>query len=238
MDVTTPRSRRLRVAALLAAAASIVLVGSAAAPAVAAVPAASRTTANQATPAAVKIGDFKVPYTRTWQVRSSKLHRCVSFTATGTFTYTVSRLSASPPLIEWTKQKINAPSLAATAQRTNGKGKCVGSVSLTKLAMAQHWTGFACSFNPSISFNLPWGVGVSAWPTCNHRNQATRSHIYGSGSKHTMFDSGARVGYGNVNASSATSFPCYGVYLSTTLFSGGNSDSFSTNVRKVCLTKF
>jgi len=57
--------------------------------------------------------------------------------------------------------------------------------------MTQLWSGWSCSFNPSISASLPWGISVGGWPSCGNRNRARHGTSYGASSFYEQFNSGS-----------------------------------------------
>jgi hypothetical protein len=46
------------------------------------------------------------------------------------------------------------------------------------MEMGQDWTGYSCSFNPSISVSIRWVISVGFWPSCGNRTQAEHHHFY------------------------------------------------------------
>ena len=224
--------RWLRWAALFIAAAALVF------------PLATAGSASAATPQATKLGNFKVSYKDSWTFKSSHIKLCVTFTASGTITYTVSQSTAGRYQLEdiWTSQQLNDPRLQAVIHGYNG-GRCNTAAKATGMDMGQDWTGYACSFNPSLSFSLPWAVSLGFWPSCKKRNRAEYHHYYpGTYSSYTMYNSGDPAGFGRYisafNPGLSPTPPCYGVYVSGTAYKKNSTDSYTSGSKKVCLRKY
>jgi hypothetical protein len=102
--------------------------------------------------------------------------------------------------------------------------------------MRQAWTGFACSFNPSLGVSFPWGISFSGWPSCGSRNQLERSTT-GTGVHNHYFqaNSGAPGSFGNYTSVATIVAPCYGVFPTITIHSNGGTDTFIGGAQKVCL---
>jgi hypothetical protein len=124
------------------------------------------------------------------------------------------------------------------------------SASVTSLDEAQYWSGYDCSFTPSISVSYPWGFSVGGWPDCGNRARAWWSTSYGSGSHFEQFNTGNptpdtfRNEYVTppIGGSPEPAGPCYGVYVTSTikLHTGSTwiSDSFSVSkseAQQVCV---
>jgi len=106
--------------------------------------------------------------------------------------------------------------------------------------MGQFWTGYSCSFNPSLSASAPWGVSVGGWPSCGYRMQAGfTSNPDGPSAVFHQYNTGAQVSFGDHAGATKANDPCYGVFVSATADRGSNSESFGINSgsksKKVCL---
>lgn len=223
---------RSRVSAVLTFAGAIVLATAGAAQA--AVPAAG---------SALKTEHRAVSYSVTWHFRSRAIHRCVTLRATGTVKYAETKMPNPhdpPPEIAFTSIKLTNPRLSATVYHY-GKGRCGSRERLTKISIGQHWTGYSCSYNPTLSVSYPWGISVSAWPSCGDRRQAHYSTGYGRGSYYRQSNSGSPTRFGNDTIDYQASAPCYGITASTVAYVGSRSDSYGASngsaSRKVCLKK-
>jgi hypothetical protein len=196
------------------------------------------------TPQATKLGNFKVTYKDSWTFKSRDIGICVTFTASGNVTYTVSQSTAGRYQLEdiWTKQSLNNPTLKAVIHGYNG-GRCNSAAKATGMDMGQDWTGYACSFNPSLSFSVPWAVSLGFWPSCQKRNRAEYHHHYpGTYSSYTQYNSGDPAGFGRYisafNPGLSPAPPCYGVYVSGTAYKKNKTDSYVSGSKQVCLSKY
>jgi hypothetical protein len=189
------------------------------------------------------LGSFKITYKKTWTFRSAPLRRCVVFTASGNITYKVYDVgSYAASSYVWEKQKLNSPKITAHVEFYRNR-KCGAKAKVTKLELGQHWTGYACSFNPSISVSYPWGISVGAWPSCGNRNQATYDTTYATRStNYAQNNTGSPTAFGNYyDPEDANPPPCYGVFPSAVAYIGSTSDSYgASNIShsgEVCLSK-
>lgn len=181
---------------------------------------------------------FTLPYKKGWTFISHPLNICAVFTASGTISYTV-RTDALDHLY-YSNQKLNAPRLSVHIDAYSRKFRdCAPSKRVSKMRIGQHWSGYSCSFNPSISATFPWGVGISGWPNCGDREQAAYTTGYGAGTGANQNNSGSPSSFGNLN--NVLRAPCYGIFVSGVFYEGNNSDSYnagnSPGAQKVCLTK-
>jgi hypothetical protein len=193
------------------------------------------------------LGHWKAKYSKEFTYKSHDLPVCVKLTAVGQFTYTTTyTVNGRFAYVSWIKQKINDPTLKVVTFEKN----CTTHRSVQKIDIAQHWTGYSCDFNPSISVDLSvtgLSVSVSAWPSCGDRSQAIYATSYGSGWHHNQYNGGSPIGFGDYT-DQATGVglvnppPCYGVYPRTVFYYKGNSDSYGAgNINsssKVCLNKY
>ncbi len=176
------------------------------------------------------------PVNVSWTFKSKKLGVCVTFSVTGKISYTAVQ---GPHSVLWKDQVLKSPTLTAKVHAYN-KGRCTGSAKLRKISMGQFWTGYSCSFNPSLSASAPWGVGIGGWPSCGNRKRAGfTSNPDGPSVVFHQFNTGARVSFGNHTGATKANDPCYGVFVTATAYRGSNSESFGINSgsksRKVCL---
>jgi hypothetical protein len=200
--------------------------------------------ASAVAPRADKLGNFKVPYKDSWTFKSKDIGLCVTFTVSGDITYTVSQSAAGRFELDdaWTNQQLHDPTLKAVIHGYNG-GRCDTSAKATGMDMGQNWTGYACSFNPSLSFSIPWAISFGFWPSCHKRNQAEYHHPYpGTYASYTMYNSGDPAGFGEYqstfNPGLKPTPPCYGVYVSGTAYKKNKSDSYVSGSKRVCLSKY
>ena len=206
---------------------------------------ATASSASAATsPQATKLGNFKVSYKDSWTFKSKDIGLCVTFTVSGNVTYTVSQTIAGRYQLDdiWTSQRLNNPTLRAVIHGYNG-GRCNTAAKATGMDMGQNWTGWSCTYNPSLSFSLPWAVSFGFWPSCKKRHQAEYHHYYpGTYATYTQYNSGDPGGFGEYqstfNPGMKPTVPCYGVYVSGTAYKKNKTDSYVSGSRRVCLSKY
>ncbi len=222
---------------------------SAAAAAALAAPAAQATTvpATSHLPRPATGKTLKIRYSHTWTWKSHHLRLCVKLHVKGTITYKIKITTTfHAAFTNWIDQVVHDPTLEVSAYSLN----CTTRHKASRFSIRQHWTGFACSFNPSLEVgaSAPAGVsvGISGWPTCGQRKQAMYATSYHGGEHHTQFNSGSPIGFGRytdmqTGVGLLKPPPCYGVFASTVVHAHGNSDSFGAgnihSTHKVCLNK-
>jgi hypothetical protein len=187
--------------------------------------------------------NFSAPYKKTWTFKSKDIGICVIFTATGTATYTVTfEPGRQFGTFTWSKQTLNDPALTAVIHHYAG-GTCKGSATATGLEMGQSWTGWSCSYNPSLSVSFPWALSFGFWPSCGQRDQADRHHRYtGTYSSYKMYNSGDEASFGNYTVEvlphNKPTPPCYGMYVTGTPYERNASDSYASSAQELCLSKY
>lgn len=187
---------------------------------------------------------FVIVYKRTWTFKSQPLHRCVTYIVSGHFAYHLKEAVFRSKNYFWSNQRISDPELRALVYSYNGH-QCGSKATVSSIKIAQYWTGYSCSYNPSISVSFPWAVSVALWPSCGDRNQVGYETHYGRGSSYKQYNSGSKAGFANytsnVELHSNPIVPCYGVYPSSTVYRGNTSDSYGAgnlhNSARVCLYK-
>jgi len=183
--------------------------------------------------------NYRVSYNVTWNFNSSPLHSCIRFRATGNMTYTFGTAGRS---WQWWNIRLNSPVLTAYVYPAGHCGS-TGSSKLNRIVMAQYWTGYACSFNPSLAVSFPWGIAFGAWPSCGDRSQAEYQTDYSvTSSNYHQNNTGSPTQFTYyTNNQSPKDYPCYGVYVSGTGYIGVTSDSYGASSgsgsRAVCLSK-
>jgi hypothetical protein len=184
-------------------------------------------------------------YGKSWLWKTTHLHLCVTFTVKGTFTF---RTTTGRGNVQWTHQRLKDPFLRLSFANLSN-GACGKPAVPRKVEMQQHWTGYSCSFNPSISLSVgapaSVSISVSGWPSCGNRKQAVyaTSPPYDGKSYYNQYNSGSPTAFGNftgyTDPEGKTPHPCYGVFPSATIYRGTNSDSFGagnlSNSKSVCL---
>jgi len=174
-------------------------------------------------------------FTATWTFKDASLRRCVIYTVTGGIKYDTQTLEPSGD-IGWTNQRLSPQPTLEASVRAYGGGRCGGAATLYTISMGQHWSGYSCSFDPSVFFSAPWGIGVSFWPSCGDKSQVGYTSDYGSSSSYTQYTSGApplTFGfYGGLPGQN----PCYGLYVSSQNYASSHtSDIYQSSSYKLCL---
>jgi hypothetical protein len=228
--------RWLRGSWIMALAGSIVLLAPTAAQA------ASSSSLGRLLPS--RIINKTVFYSTSWVFRSHAIGRCVTLGAQGKITYTIvthPNPRDPPPTDSYENIKLTNPVLTAKVARYTRTNTCTVAVNLSKISIGQFWTGYACSYNPSLSVSFPWGVSFGAWPSCGDRRQASYVTHYGRGARYKQSNSGSPTRFGNDTRSFQEPAPCYGVTASVVAYVGNSSDSFGasngSSSRRVCLQK-
>jgi hypothetical protein len=200
--------------------------------------AASRGAANPQ----ILVGSFKENYKKSWTFKSAPLRRCVYITASGNITYTLSKNNGGrgQTIDYWTNQRLNNATLSISIVAMGRNGSCLRSAKVDGADLQQDWTGYGCSFNPSLGFSYPWGVSFSLWPSCGDRHQVGyESDPPGSYSSYHQYNSGSRASFGDYSQPFyVTSNPCYGVYPTIIIYLRGSSDSYGagdSRAQAVCL---
>jgi len=187
---------------------------------------------------------MEIKYHNSWLFKSHSLRRCIRIRTHGTITYTAVKHPNPrdpPPTITFEKIRLTDPVITASVTRLSSTGRCGSAATLSKLELGQHWTGFSCSFNPSLSVSFPWGVSIGGWPNCGDRRQAEFTTTYGRGSFFKQSNSGSPTRFGDVTIEFQQVAPSYGVFASVVAFVGTRSDSFGasngSSARKAGLRK-
>jgi hypothetical protein len=174
-------------------------------------------------------------YSKMFKFVSKPLALCSYFKVSGTITYTES-VSGGPhgASFNYTGITVRNPVLQSYVTPLI-KGKCSGKKNVTRMVMGQAWTGYSCSFNPSISVSAPWGISLSFWPSCQNREQASYTTSYPTQHSFMQSNSGFNFGYGNYSSASHDVPPCYGVRVTGVLTIKNRSDSYQSGANSVCL---
>lgn len=198
---------------------------------------ASRVTGNsRGTPQAPSASVITDNYSRSWTFKSGLIDACVTLVASGNISYTFSVTSIKfLTLYHWDNQRLNVPKLTATIHSYHD-GSCTKTVKkTTKMEMGQSWSGYSCSFNPSLSVGIPWAFGIGFWPSCGNRDQAHFHTTYPvTSSSYTQGNTGNQASFGDYGSQAPTG-PCYGVYVWGSAYEGATSDSFTSGAQSVCL---
>lgn len=183
----------------------------------------------------------KMSYSKAWIWKSAPLSVCISFVASGYITYTVTRvITKGNPSYNWQNVELHKPQLVATVGYYAG-GVCQYPTPpvLSQLRMAQYWTGYDCSFNPSLGASFPWGLSVGGWPSCGDRERAANETTFtGKSTVYRQSYSTNQASLGDGSSSSYTPGPCYGVYFTVDAWvNGDDEDGGASNSYSVCLVQ-
>lgn len=181
-------------------------------------------------------------FSESWSFVSTPLTVCITFTLKGTITYQATAMgSIGGTHFSVHAIHLNDPVLKAVVRHwTLNSGCTLSSENLSKISLDQHWTGYSCSFNPTLSVAAPWGVAVSGWPSCGNRKQASYSSEYSTGSTYTQNNTAAQATFGNQSSVATKPTVCFGVFVSAVAYEKTASDSYASgngsSAKKFCLT--
>ncbi|MEM7274244.1 MAG: hypothetical protein AAF547_14265 [Actinomycetota bacterium] len=167
----------------------------------------------------------------------SDIDVCARVRVSGKITYSKYR---STRQARYTDIKVSNPRVRVYTYDRSGSTCTWTRKTVGKVNVVHRWSGYTCSFDPSIGVSFPWGVGVSGWAGCGNENQATRNTTYfANGSYYSQSNTGAPVTFGNVvyGQQSLNAGPCYGVYASVTIWNTReNASDFNNSTKKqICL---
>src|SRR5271165_4220273 len=93
------------------------------------------------------------------------VNACVDYSAHGYIAYDVAGPYANKYEFwyNFTNQRLFGATVDAVVRPYSS---CSGSFVVDKIDIGEGWSGYACSFNPSLSFSAPWAVGIGFWPSC------------------------------------------------------------------------
>lgn len=141
--------------------------------------------------------------------------------------------------------RLYNPVLSVKTYSYSSSGGCSTTAkSVSKITFTQHWGGHACSFNPSVSVSVPWGVGVSFWPSCGTKNQARSTSSFGSGTSFTQnnYNNGSPVATWSGSLAFRTTTkppnPCLSVFVDSKITRGTSDDAYGgseVSSKSVCL---
>ncbi len=182
-------------------------------------------------------------YNVQWTFKSKKIHRCIAIKAYGNISYT-ERVETEPhspvQVYYWQNQTLNDPTLTIKITALRSNNSCGSAAKLVKVSMRQAWTGYSCTFNPSLGISAPWGISISGWPSCGNRNQAGYATTPpGQLSHYAQYNSGSPASFADYHVDPTPKpVPCYGVYPTIIAYLTGVSDSYgagNAKAREVCL---
>jgi hypothetical protein len=226
-----PRARLIVVLAILMVGSMFVLANG---------PAAHAAVANG--PRVVRTKTEKIKYDRYWVFKAHRQGVCVKLTVKGNITFKLTiTLGEKNYTYNWTDITLNDPNLFANIYKYDG-GRCTGKAKVRDLDMGQYWAGYSCSFNPSITVAVPFGISVAGWPSCGQRTQAGYDPgRYGFSSSHyEQYNSGSPAAFQDFTKEGPIADPpCYGVFATAEIWQGTSNNSFGYNKgatsKKTCL---
>lgn len=178
-----------------------------------------------------------------WFNRSSTIHFadidvCARVYVSGTVTYDKYR---STRQVRYNNIRVNNPKVRVYTYDRSGSTCTWTRKTIGKLRINHRWSGYACSFDPSIGVSFPWGISVEGWAGCGNEQQARRQTTYFSNtSYYQQSNSGAPVTFGNevYGQQSLNAGPCYGVYADITAWnlSENVSDFNRSSKKQICLS--
>jgi hypothetical protein len=184
---------------------------------------------------AMASGGFTKPYKQSWTFKSKPLGVCAVYHVKGSITFKAHALRGGGA--EWYDQKLHDPTLSINVWALR-KGACTKRHK--KLSAVdwfnQYWTGYSCSFNPSLSVSLPFAISISGWPSCGNRTTANYPDFNPSSQFFYQQNNtgGVKVTFGDYIVNSPQYPPCYGLYVDSRIRIGGKDDSFSAT-KQLCL---
>lgn len=204
---------------------------------------ASQTSAEAAKPTSKANTDT---YSSTNYVTFAENGECIKYTLDGKVTYTAVKgpkeIGGSLRTYYLKDIKLRAPRLRFWAVKYDTvKHSCTTrTAKFKKLGARQVWRGYSCSYNPSISVGVPWGVSLSAWPNCGNKKAANYGSTYANLTRGTQLRSDTVIKFGRYDYNQRDTDPktgaCYGGRVKLALQTG-SIDSTKTSPRaKVCLT--
>jgi hypothetical protein len=187
-----------------------------------------------AQPAMANAG-FTKTYKQSWTFKSKPLGVCAVYHVKGSITFKATALRGGGA--QWSDQKLHDPTLSINVWALR-RGVCTKKHKRLSAvdSFNQYWTGYSCSFNPSLSVSLPFAISISGWPSCG--NRTTANYTDSNPSSHYYYQQnntgGVKVTFSNYIVNSAQYPPCYGLYIDSRIRIGGKDDSFNAT-KQVCL---
>jgi hypothetical protein len=174
-------------------------------------------------------------YSKLWVFKSSSLGVCMDFKVSGSITYNTSEtFIKGNPEWHWNDVTLENPELLATVYALKS-GACSTTLvnHTTRMEMSQAWSGYSCSFNPSVSFGFPFSVGIGGWPSCGNRERAVWSFDATVTHDNYLEDNSADQPLGDVSSEVDTG-PCYGVFIAAQAYVGAASQAATSGSFSVC----
>ncbi|WP_433018272.1 hypothetical protein [Kribbella sp. CA-294648] len=174
-----------------------------------------------------------------------ELMLCLKYSVTGTMTYKAVRYGPIEGYIDYHLEnlQVTAPKLTVTAYRYDSAshGCTRKSTTWLKLQVQHAYKGYGCSFNPSISVQFPFAVGVGFWPSCGEKKLGQWTSDYGAAGNWTQYNSSARIHFAQQSWYQSQTSPlpkpsCYGVMVRYHVYVRGIDDTKDTGQFAICPT--
>ncbi|GAA1964072.1 hypothetical protein GCM10009798_25230 [Nocardioides panacihumi] len=179
---------------------------------------------------------------------------CINYSGKATVNYNAVRYgptSGSPAYYDYWLKGIKLSSTSVTyrvVRYDSVSHACTTTgVKWKRLEASQHWSGYSCSFNPSISVQYPFGAGVSFWPSCGKRKQATYRSTYDranglagpaqtQGTSNDQTFANNHVAYQPTYKAAPAKGACYGVWVGMHWYVGSADNQRNFGAHRLCLT--
>ena len=172
------------------------------------------------------------------------------YTLSGRLKYRAKRYgpTAIEHTIDWRLENVRivAPTLSAQTYKYDpGSHACTTRPQRWVAAdVEEHFAGFQCGWNPSISISAPWGVGLSFWPSCSRKDAGVvTTHRGRKGKALSAAWDAASIGFPDqhVDVTPKGHRPkksrCYGVVAQFDFTIGSSNRQWRSPVRhKICPT--
>jgi len=186
------------------------------------------------------------PYSYNKWLAFPELGICLNYKLTGNITYIARRYG--PTASGYIQYKVDtiqvvAPKMSMAAYRYDSVSHgCTSRPAYwSKLTAAQVMRVYSCSYNPTISVQAPFGVGVSFWPSCGSKKVGQWVSTYGRASWWQQHNTTGRVRYGAQSWYQPATSPkpkpaCYAVVARFHAYVPGNDDVKDSGRLGLCLT--
>ncbi|WP_344848962.1 hypothetical protein [Kribbella ginsengisoli] len=174
-----------------------------------------------------------------------ELFLCLNYSVTGTLTYKAVRYGPVDGNIDY---RVASPQVVAPTLTVNGyqydsvsHGCTRKPLAWLKLDVQHAYKGYGCSFNPSISVQVPFSIGVGFWPSCGNRKVGFWNSSYGQAKSWKQYNSSARVKFDQQRWYQPQHNPlpkpsCYGVMVRYHVYMRGIDDTKDTGQFAICPT--
>jgi hypothetical protein len=174
-----------------------------------------------------------------------ELFMCLNYQITGDLTYKAIQYGPIEGMIDYhiDSPQVVAPKLTVHGYRySSASHGCTRTpLSWLKLNVQHAYKGYGCSFNPSISVQVPFSVGVGFWPSCGNKKLGQWSSSYGPARNWTQYNSSARVKFAEQSWYQSQISPrpkpsCYAVMVRYHVYMRGVDDTKDTGQFAICPT--